>query len=58
MQRTKQNKPLIKTYNNPQISYTTEKDELLKLLSSYIKGSARRDTVYTSLMELKVLVSK
>jgi len=58
MQRSKQSKPLIKSYNNSQISYTPEKDELLKLLSSYIKGSARRDTVYTSLMELKVLVSK
>ena len=58
MQRSKQSKPLIKSYDNSQISYTPEKDELLKLLSSYIKGSARRDTVYTSLMELKVLVSK
>jgi hypothetical protein len=58
MQRSKQSKPLIKSYNNSQISYTPEKDELLKLLSSYIKGSARRDTVYTSLIELKVLVSK
>jgi hypothetical protein len=35
-----------------------EKNELIKLLSSYIKGQAKRDETYTSLMKLKTSISQ
>jgi hypothetical protein len=58
MQRNKQTKQLLQNYVVPQVNYTAEKTELINLLSSYIKGSAKRDEIYTSLMKLKTSVSK
>jgi len=52
MQRTKQRKPILNT-QVAQIKYIPEKTELIKLLTSYIKGDAKRDEIYTSLMKLK-----
>jgi hypothetical protein len=43
--------------NSTQITYTKEKNELISLLSSYIKGSAKRDDIYTSLIKLKSSIS-
>ena len=40
------------------ITLIPEKNELIKLLSSYIKGPAKRDETYTSLMKLKESISK
>jgi hypothetical protein len=55
MMRTKINKPFVVQTSAvaQRINYIPEKNEMIKLLSSYIKGSAKRDETYTSLMKLK-----
>jgi hypothetical protein len=52
MQRTKEAKPIL-NIKRGKTKYIPEKTELIKLLSSYIKESAKRDEIYTSLMKLK-----
>jgi hypothetical protein len=58
MYRAQSKRPLLQQSIVVQNNYTPEKIELIKLLSSYIKGSAKRDDIYTSLMKLKSSVSK
>jgi hypothetical protein len=56
MQRPKESKHVLNIKKKKE-NYVSQKIELLKLLSSYIKEGAKRDEIYTSLMKLKSSIS-
>ena len=60
MMRGRERKPFVVQTSSvaQRINYIPEKNELIKLLSSYIKGPAKRDETYTSLMKLKESISQ